>query len=139
MPELGSFSSVVAGEWGTRGWMPRRTRAGAGAWITQSKASLHGCRGLRGRMPGRSSMYAMAYVHEYPGVGPRISGVTACTPWRTCANTRRRSTNQRRHCMYAMAYLHESAASLHVRHGVRGRIPRRRSTNQRRHCIYAMA
>jgi hypothetical protein len=31
---------------------------------------------------------ARAYVHEYPGVGPRIDGVTAWVPGRACTSTR---------------------------------------------------
>src|SRR5258708_40183127 len=62
--------------------------------MRESTAALHPRHGVRARVPRRRStnrrrhcIYARAYVHQYPGVGPRIGGVTASTPRRACTST----------------------------------------------------
>jgi hypothetical protein len=106
---------------------PQRACTNALAWVHESTASLHACRGVRARVPGhrctnrwRHCIHATACLHACPGLHARIGGVTASTPRRACTNT--------------LAWVHEPTASLHLRHGVHARIPWRGSTNARRAC-----
>jgi hypothetical protein len=102
------YPGVRARTGGVSARMPGRTCTDALAKVHELAASVDARQGVRARVPWRRSSnrrrqcmrtwrrstnwrrqwtHARACVHEYPGVGPRIGGVSARMPGCACTST----------------------------------------------------